>query len=124
MNISIITVLVVTTFYSEAHQGKTMANGHPFDKDAFTCASYLYPLGTELRVTYEGKTVQVIVTDRCDDKTQLDLSERAFEHIAPLDMGRIQAEVVFDLDSQTQAWKDEHGEAVDVPLFTECVFKL
>jgi len=121
---AIIIVLASTTYYGDKHAGNLTASGEPFDPHGFTCATWLYPLGTELTVRWGDKEVIVVVNDRCDHSTDLDLSMRAFEHIAPLDVGRIQAEVVFDLDNQTQAWKDEHGEATEVPLFTECEFKL
>jgi len=113
-NTAVIVVLAQVTWYGDDHAGNLTASGEPFDPHAFTCASWLYPLGTELTVRWGGEEVVVVNTDRSDHKTDLDLSMRAFEHIAPLDVGRIQAEVVFDLDSQTQAFKDKYGESVDM----------
>lgn len=109
---AIIIVLASTTYYSDEHAGQLMANGQPFDPTAFTAASWIYPLGTEITVRWAGKEVIVVITDRCDHRTDLDLSRRSFEHIAPLDMGRLKAEVVFDISKQTQAWIEEHGEAI------------
>jgi len=104
----VITFLAICTFYSDAHQGKIQANGELFDKEQLTCASYLYPIGTILTVKYEGKETDVEVTDRCDDKTEIDLSEYAFSCIADLDLGRIQVEVVFCYDSQAEYWKKKY----------------
>jgi len=111
---TVIIILASVTFYSEAHHGKTMANGHPFDMTAMTAATYLYPLGTELVVKYGDKQVQVIVTDRCDELTDLDLSKASFAHIADLDTGRIQAEVIFDVNLQTNSWREKYGDPVDL----------
>jgi rare lipoprotein A len=41
-----------------------MANGQPFDADAYTAAHKTLPFGTKLEVTYGGKSVQVTITDR------------------------------------------------------------
>lgn len=108
----IITVVVSVTYYGDSHAGQLTANGEVFDPTGFTCATFLYPLGTELTIRWAGKEVIVVVNDRCDKLTQLDLSTRAFERIAPLDMGRITAEVIFDISKQTNAWREEHGEAI------------
>lgn len=63
-----------------------MANGQPFDPQAYTAASWDYPLGTVLRVTdrENGLPVYVTVTDRGPAKRlvaegrRLDLSMAAF----------------------------------------------
>jgi len=109
MNTTTIIILAVCTWYGADHQGKLMANGKPFDKTDFTCASYIYPLGTELTVRYGDKEVLVLVTDRCDALTEIDLSERAFEHICDLSTGRITVQVEFDIDKQTEEWRKEYG---------------
>lgn len=66
--------------YECAH--KPMANGKRFNPRALTAASYLFALGTKLRVTNlkNGKTVDVVVTDRGPNKRlgrAIDLSQRA-----------------------------------------------
>lgn len=108
---AIIIVLASTTYYGDELAGELTASGEVFDPTGFTCATWLYPLGTELIVRWQDKEVTVVVNDRCDHRTDLDLSRRAFEYIENLDIGRIQTEVVFDVESQTQAWRDQHGEA-------------
>lgn len=96
--------LAVATWYGGEHHGKIMANGETFDmNNPCTCATWLYPLGTELEVSYQGKTIYVLVTDRCDDKTEIDLSMAGFEMLTDLDKGRIKVEVSYvipDEDSE------------------------
>jgi len=77
------------TYYSDDLEGQLMADGEPYNPYDYTAATYLYPLGTELRVTYNGKSVLVLVRDRCDNLTDIDLSKVAFKAIAPLELGRI-----------------------------------
>lgn len=91
------------SYYGEEYKGKTMANGNPFDPAALTCASWHYPFGTVLdvrRVGVDGNpvgpVVSVTVTDRgpsrhlADKGRGLDLSQAAFEQLAPLSVGVIQ----------------------------------
>jgi len=58
--------LVVTSWYGANHQGKPMANGHPFNMYADTAAHRTLPLGTKLDLTNpaNGRTATVEVTDR------------------------------------------------------------
>jgi len=77
------------SWYGEELRGRPMANGKPFDPDAFTTASWDHPLGTRLRVTASnGNTVTVVVTDRGPAKRLLaqgrvlDLSKAAFTKLA------------------------------------------
>lgn len=86
-------ILFSCTWYGKAHHGKTMANGEPFDMHRHTAATYLYPLGTTLEVTYQDRTVIVLVTDRCDNKTDIDLSRSAFMCLTDLHYGRITVSV-------------------------------
>ena len=109
-----IIILASVTWYGEKHDGNYMANNDKFDMTAYTCATYLYPLGTELVVKYGDKEVQVVVTDRCDELTDLDLSKASFAHIADLDTGRINAEVIFDVNLQTNSWREKNGDPVDL----------
>jgi rare lipoprotein A len=52
------------SWYGKDYAGHIMANGHPFDPEALTCATYAYPLGTVLRVVCNRRSVRVLVTDR------------------------------------------------------------
>lgn len=110
-----IIVLASVTWYGDKHAGNLTASGEVFDPESFTCASYLYPLHTELTVKWGDKEVRVINLDRCDLKTDLDLSRRAFSHLEDLAIGRIQAQVIFDIGRQSQSWLDTNGEAYTLP---------
>jgi peptidoglycan lytic transglycosylase len=69
------------SWYGRREQGKRMANGKRFDRNAYTCASRYYPMGTLLSVYYPrtSRTVAVIVTDHGPwvRSRVLDLSERS-----------------------------------------------
>lgn len=77
-----------------------MANGHKFDPDKMTAASWFYPLGTRVRVTIkspnlEPRTVLVTITDRGPARRLvqhgriIDLAQAAFEQIAEPDLGLV-----------------------------------
>lgn len=51
------------SFYGEAHHGKLMRNGKPFNMHAMTAASNTLPLGSKARVTHGKKSVVVTITD-------------------------------------------------------------
>jgi rare lipoprotein A len=55
---------MMASYYGRALEGNLMANGRRFDADAFTAAHKTLPFGTQLEVTYGGKSVRVTVTDR------------------------------------------------------------
>jgi rare lipoprotein A len=88
----------VASWYGEEHRGKLMANGHKFDPDKLTAASWFYPLGTRVRVTvsipnFGSRSVMVTVTDRGPAKRFvehgriIDLAHAAFQKIAQPDLG-------------------------------------
>jgi len=52
------------SFYARAFQGKTMANGKPFNMYALTVAHKTLPLGMRVCVVRGGKKVKAYVTDR------------------------------------------------------------
>lgn len=82
--------------YGGRHHGRKMTNGKIFDKNALTCAHNSYPFGTKLKVSYQGKSVVVIVTDRgVFNKLGrvIDLSEGAFKKLAPLSKGVIKVKI-------------------------------
>jgi|TARA_Y100000310_G_scaffold4047_2_gene4989 hypothetical protein len=76
------------THYHYDYIGLPMALDEiPYDPTKMTCASWEYPLGTMLLVTYQGKSVLVKVTDRhstnhkptpAESLTDIDLSFQAF----------------------------------------------
>lgn len=84
-------ITVPVTYYSEEYRGRTMANGQPFDPDAYTCAHRTIKLGTMVEFSRGGKTVLLPVTDRGpydkhDDgryRKEFDLSAAAFRVLSP-----------------------------------------
>jgi rare lipoprotein A len=92
----------LASWYGEAHRGKLMANGEPFDPDKPTAASWFYPLGTRVRVTTETdpqRTVIVTITDHGPAKRLvregriIDLTRAAFEQLASPDVGLVSVSV-------------------------------
>src|SRR5580765_3202513 len=101
----------LASWYGEEHRGKLMANGKKFDPDAFTAASWFYPLGTKLRVTAVSRSssptekVQtptsmiVTVTDRgpakslVSDGRIIDLSHATFKRLAAPRVGLVKVMV-------------------------------
>jgi len=80
------------SFYAEAHHGKTMANGKPFNMHAMTAASNSLPLGARARVTAGRKHVDVTITDTGGFGKYgriLDLSKTAFAKLAPISQGLV-----------------------------------
>lgn len=94
----------LASWYGEAHRGKLMANGQKFDPDQCTAASWQYPLGTRVRVTFEddgqpARTIVVTITDRGPAPSYvqkgriIDLSKAAFQSLAPIEKGLISVNV-------------------------------
>jgi rare lipoprotein A len=78
------------SFYAEAHHGKTMANGLPFNMNAMTAASNSLPLGSNARVTAGQRSVVVKITDTGGFGKYgriIDLSKAAFANLAPTKQG-------------------------------------
>lgn len=78
------------SFYAEAHHGKTMANGRPFNMNAMTAASNTLPLGSNARVTTGKRSVVVKITDTGGFGKYgriIDLSKAAFAKLAPTKQG-------------------------------------
>jgi rare lipoprotein A len=87
------------TWYGDSERGKRMANGHPFNPDALTAASWDYPLGSRLRVVYGKKSVLVEVTDRGGARAFMqfgdvvDLSRAAFARLEKPAAGTIRVKI-------------------------------
>lgn len=78
------------SFYAEAHHGKTMANGQPFNMHAMTAASNTLPLGSRARVTAGKRSIVVKITDTGGFGKYgriIDLSKGAFAKLAPTRQG-------------------------------------
>ncbi len=90
----------IASWYSESDPGinLTTANGEIFDGSKLTCASWNFPFGTYLRVTYLANGRQTIcrVNDRGPAKRlgrMIDLTRAAFQELAPLRVGLISVNV-------------------------------
>lgn len=78
------------SFYADAHHGRTMANGQPFNMHALTAASNTLPLGSRARVTAGKRSVLVTITDTGGFGKYgriIDLSKAAFAKLAPTRQG-------------------------------------
>ena len=90
--LSCLGVVGTASWYGAGLKGQLMANGKPFNPVSLTCASWNYPLGTKLKITYYKKMVIVIVTDRGPNKRLkrlIDLSWGAFKQLADPQVGLI-----------------------------------
>jgi rare lipoprotein A len=89
----------LASWYGEEHRGSPMANGQRFDPDKLTAASWFFPLGTKVVVTYEDRSVIVEITDRgpakrlVEEGRRIDLSRAAFAKLADPDLGLIDVTV-------------------------------
>lgn len=69
----------LASWYGPGFEGQPTASGEIFDPNAYTAAHQTLPFGTDLMVSYEGRSVPVTVNDRGPfiDGRELDLSWRA-----------------------------------------------
>jgi rare lipoprotein A len=87
------------TWYGDRERGKLMANGRPFNPDAMTAASWNYPLGTKLKLSYGNKSVVVEVTDRGGVRAFMqfgkvvDLSHAAFAKLEKPAVGTLRVKI-------------------------------
>lgn len=80
------------SYYGGFFHGRKTASGEIFNKHALTAASNSHKMGTKLKVTNvkTGKSVVVKVNDTggfAKYNRTLDLSQAAFQQIAPLSQG-------------------------------------
>ncbi len=80
---------VLSTYYGEELAGSPTASGEPFNPYAFTAAHPYLPFGTKLLVSYNGRSVIVMVNDRgpYGSDYELDLSSGAAQAIGLADAG-------------------------------------
>jgi len=94
----------IASWYGEAHRGRLMANGKRFNPDKFTAASWLYPLGTKVRVTTNEppqarRSIIVTITDRGPSRDLvrggriIDLGHEPFRWLAHPDLGLVEVVV-------------------------------
>ncbi len=79
----------VASYYGWELAGSPTASGEPFDPTGYTAAHPYLPMGTQLLVTYQGRSVVVTVNDRGPyvGGRQLDLSQAAAEQIGLTSVG-------------------------------------
>lgn len=92
----------VASWYGEDHRGRLMANGHYFNPDRLTAASWYYALGTKVRVSsVDGGRHSVVVTitdrgpsfDLVHSGRVIDLSHAAFKQLASPRRGLVAVKV-------------------------------
>ena len=73
----------LASWYGPGLAGQPTASGDVFDPSAFTAAHKTLPFGTQLTVTYHGRSAQVTVNDRgpYTGGRDLDLSQGAAEYL-------------------------------------------
>jgi rare lipoprotein A len=73
----------LASWYGPGFEGLPTASGEPFNPYGYTAAHKTMPLGTDLVVSYAGRSVQVTVNDRGPyvGGRELDLSQGAAEYI-------------------------------------------
>lgn len=54
----------VASYYGGKFHGRKTASGQIYNQNAHTCAHKTLPFGTQLRVTYEGRSTVCTVNDR------------------------------------------------------------
>jgi rare lipoprotein A len=69
----------LASWYGPGFKGLPTASGEPYDPQGYTAAHKTLPLGTDLVVNYEGRSVEVTVNDRGPyvGARELDLSRAA-----------------------------------------------
>jgi rare lipoprotein A len=73
----------LASWYGGGFRGSLTASGEVFDPNDFTAAHRTLPFGTQLTVSYKGRSVQVTVNDRgpYTGGRDLDLSRAAAEYL-------------------------------------------
>ena|SRR5215212_9479372 len=73
----------LASWYGPGFKGLTTASGEPYDPSGYTAAHKRLPFGTELVVSYQGRSVRVIVNDRGPyvGQRKLDLSKGAAKYL-------------------------------------------
>ncbi len=75
---------VLASWYGPGFDGQITASGEVFDAYGYTAAHNTLPLGTEITVSYAGRSVDVVVNDRgpYSGDRELDLSQGAAEYLS------------------------------------------
>jgi rare lipoprotein A len=81
------------TYYADSLAGHPTASGEIYDPQGMTAAHRSLPLGTWLRVVWQGREVRVRVNDRGGPRGGVDLSRAAAERLEMLRAGRITGQI-------------------------------
>lgn len=86
----------LSTWYGPGFSGRRAASGATFRSSQFTAASRVLPFGTLLKVTFRGRTVVVVITDRGPYVVGrvLDLSRASAQAIGLTGVQRVRMEIV------------------------------
>lgn len=87
---------VVASWYGPGFHGKKTASGERFNQNAYTAAHKTLPFGTQVRVTYKGRSVTVRINDRgpfIKGRT-IDLSKAAARAIGCLGTCKVSMSVI------------------------------
>jgi rare lipoprotein A len=92
----------LASYYNEGFAGKKTASGEIYDPMDLTAAHRTLPFGTRLKVSYGENFVIVRINDRgpYHENRIIDLSQKAFERLAPISKGvlSVNFEVFSDLE--------------------------
>lgn len=79
----------LASWYGPGFDGRTTASGETYDADGLSTAHPSLPMGTDLIVSYEGKSVPVTVNDRgpFTGNRELDLSQGAAKQLGLIQPG-------------------------------------
>ena len=91
---------VLASWYGPGYYGLPTASGEPYDASDFTASHETLPFGTELEMSYGGKSVLVTVNDRGDfpGERELDLSQAAAQELGLTGPGVDYVEVGYSSD--------------------------
>lgn len=86
----------VASWYGKRFEGRRTACGERYDPAELTAAHRTLPCGTRLRVSHDGRSVEVTITDRGPfiKGRLLDLSRAAFAELAPPGEGLVRVRIV------------------------------
>ena len=79
----------LASWYGPGFEGLPTASGEPYDPYGYTAAHKTLPLGTDIAVSYGGRSVEVTVNDRGPyvGVRELDLSQGAAEYLGLTNAG-------------------------------------
>ncbi|UNU73307.1 septal ring lytic transglycosylase RlpA family protein [Moraxella nasovis] len=83
------------SYYADKFNGRKTANGERFSNQGMTCASNQFKLGSYVKVinAKNGKSIICKVNDRIGKSGRIDLTKKAFSHLAPLSQGIVKVHI-------------------------------